>query len=99
MVVLPCSIQPIPAVTSRNLTEVYIFFCSSNTIRLWYPQLAAMIGSESKSLCSAIAPANQPLGDDTCVPIVTDLLTYLQSVAVGAGSVLTYGIGGVLVNR
>ncbi|XP_075975758.1 synaptic vesicle glycoprotein 2C-like [Anticarsia gemmatalis] len=71
----------------------------SNTIRLWYPQLAAMIGSDSKTLCSAIAPANQPLGDETCVPIATDMLTYLQSAAVGAGSVLTYGIGGILVNR
>ncbi|KPJ06069.1 Synaptic vesicle glycoprotein 2A [Papilio machaon] len=30
----------------------------SNTIRLWYPQLAAMIGSEENgSLCSALAPA------------------------------------------
>lgn len=71
----------------------------SNTIRLWYPQLAAMIGSDSKSLCSAIAPANQPVVDDTCVPIATDMLTYLQTAAVGAGSVLTYGIGGVIVNK
>lgn len=71
----------------------------SNTIRLWYPQLAAMIGSDSNSLCSAIAPDNQPVLDDTCVPIETDMVTYLQSAAVGAGSVLTYGIGGVLVNR
>ncbi|CAB3235115.1 unnamed protein product [Arctia plantaginis] len=71
----------------------------SNTIRLWYPQLAAMIGSDSQGLCSAIAPANQPAADETCVPIATDMLTYLQSVAVGAGSVLTYGIGGIFINR
>lgn len=33
------------------------------------------------------------------MPIETDMLTYLQSAAVGAGSVLTYGIGGAIVNR
>ncbi|XP_013190386.2 synaptic vesicle glycoprotein 2C-like [Amyelois transitella] len=73
----------------------------SNTLRLWYPQLAAMIGSNSnESLCAAIAPeATAPPDDESCQPIQTDMLTYLQSAIVGAGSVLTYGIGGVLVNR
>ncbi|CAG9580236.1 unnamed protein product [Danaus chrysippus] len=72
----------------------------ANTVRLWYPQLAAMIGSEGNaSLCSAIAP--QPLVDEAagCTPIQTDMLTYLQNAVVGAGSVLTYGIGGMLINR
>ncbi|XP_037296767.1 synaptic vesicle glycoprotein 2C isoform X2 [Manduca sexta] len=78
----------------------------SNTIRLWYPQLAAMIGSdESDNLCSAIAPSPSPapmLTSDVtpaCEPIHTDMLTYLQSAAVGIGSVLTYTIGGVVINR
>ncbi|KAL0831723.1 hypothetical protein ABMA28_001266 [Loxostege sticticalis] len=72
----------------------------SNTIRLWYPQLAAMIGSDTNgSLCSAIAPGAIPILDEVCVPIQTDIMTYLQSAVVGAGSVLTYGIGGVLINR
>ncbi|XP_047025917.1 synaptic vesicle glycoprotein 2A-like [Helicoverpa zea] len=72
----------------------------SNTIRLWYPQLAAMISNDAKGLCSAIAPSATPVQvDDICVPIVTDMLTYLQSAAVGAGSVLTYSIGGALVNK
>ncbi|PZC75841.1 hypothetical protein B5X24_HaOG205585 [Helicoverpa armigera] len=72
----------------------------SNTIRLWYPQLAAMISNDAKGLCSAIAPSASPVQvDDICVPIVTDMLTYLQSAAVGAGSVLTYSIGGALVNK
>ncbi|XP_053605411.1 synaptic vesicle glycoprotein 2A-like [Plodia interpunctella] len=73
----------------------------SNTLRLWYPQLAAMIGSNSnESLCAAIAPeATVPPDDVSCKPILTDMLTYLQSAIVGAGSVLTYGIGGALVNR
>ncbi|XP_026727106.1 synaptic vesicle glycoprotein 2A-like [Trichoplusia ni] len=71
----------------------------SNTLRLWYPQLAAMISNDASSLCSAIAPAAQPDVTEICVPIPTDMLTYLQSAAVGAGSVLTYGIGGALVNR
>ncbi|KOB69689.1 putative synaptic vesicle protein [Operophtera brumata] len=70
----------------------------SNTIRLWYPQLAAMIGS-SQTLCAAIAPTSAPEVEVACVPIETDMLTYLQSAAVGAGSVLTYGIGGAIVNR
>ncbi|XP_049870515.1 synaptic vesicle glycoprotein 2C-like [Pectinophora gossypiella] len=80
----------------------YSAMVGSNTLRLWYPQLAAMIGSASnESLCSAIAPSNAPVVDDSilCVPIQTDMLTYLQSAVVGAGSVLTYGIGGVIVNR
>ncbi|XP_063826963.1 synaptic vesicle glycoprotein 2A-like [Ostrinia nubilalis] len=72
----------------------------SNTIRLWYPQLAAMIGSETNgSLCSAIAPGPVLVADEACVPIETDILTYLQSAVVGAGSVLTYGVGGALINR
>lgn len=73
----------------------------SNTIRLWYPQLAAMIGSDSNAtLCSAIAPSRAPVVDEaSCIPIETDMLTYLQSTIVGAGSVLTYGIGSVLINR
>ncbi|XP_026330167.1 synaptic vesicle glycoprotein 2C-like [Hyposmocoma kahamanoa] len=73
----------------------------SNTIRLWYPQLAAMIGSDSnKTLCSAIDPTQAPVVSDTsCIPIETDMLTYLQSSIVGAGSVLTYGIGSLLINR
>ncbi|KAI5635172.1 sugar transporter domain-containing protein [Phthorimaea operculella] len=74
----------------------------SNTIRLWYPQLAAMIGSDtSESLCSAIAPSKAPtlVEQEFCVPIETNMLTYLQSAIVGAGSVLTYGIGGAIVNR
>ncbi|XP_023944576.1 synaptic vesicle glycoprotein 2B-like [Bicyclus anynana] len=71
----------------------------SNTIRLWYPQLAAMIGSEgNETLCSAIAPG--PVVEEIdCTPIQTDMLTYLQSAIVGAGSVLTYGIGGALINK
>ncbi|CAD0244634.1 unnamed protein product [Spodoptera exigua] len=73
----------------------------SNTLRLWYPQLAAMISNNAKGLCSAIAPSttHSVAVDEICVPIVTDMLTYLQSAAVGAGSVLTYGIGGAIVNR
>lgn len=73
----------------------------SNTIRLWYPQLAAMIGSNSdKTLCSAIDPTKAPVVSETsCIPIETDMLTYLQSTIVGAGSVLTYGIGSLLINR
>ncbi|CAK1543749.1 unnamed protein product [Leptosia nina] len=72
----------------------------SNTIRLWYPQLAAMIGSHStESLCSAITPAPLVADEEVCQPIETDLLTYLQSMVVGAGSILTYGIGGALINR
>ncbi|XP_072929448.1 synaptic vesicle glycoprotein 2C-like [Epargyreus clarus] len=71
----------------------------SNTLRLWYPQLAAMIGSDGTvSLCSAIAPPTTDAVDEACTPIKTDMLTYLQSAIVGAGSVLTYGIGGALVN-
>ncbi|XP_041988941.1 synaptic vesicle glycoprotein 2A-like isoform X2 [Aricia agestis] len=73
----------------------------SNTIRLWYPQLAAMMGTHAnESLCSAIAPL--PVVEEealSCAPIQTDMLTYLQSSIVGAGSVLTYSIGGALVNR
>lgn len=73
---------------------------SSNTLRLWYPQLAAMIGSDGTvSLCSAIAPPPTDVVDEVCTPIETDMLTYLQSTIVGAGSVLTYGIGGALVNK
>ncbi|XP_073952770.1 synaptic vesicle glycoprotein 2C-like isoform X2 [Choristoneura fumiferana] len=72
----------------------------SNTLRLWYPQLAAMINSDSsKSLCSAIAPSNITVVTEACQPIQTDMMTYMQSVIVGAGSALTYGIGGALVNR
>ncbi|KAJ8718773.1 hypothetical protein PYW07_016329 [Mythimna separata] len=72
----------------------------SNTIRLWYPQLAAMISNDAGGLCSAIAPPTEAAAvDDICVPIVADMLTYLQSAFVGAGSILTYGIGGALVNR
>ncbi|KAG7310221.1 hypothetical protein JYU34_004777 [Plutella xylostella] len=79
----------------------------SNTLRLWYPQLAAMIGNHvDESLCSAIAPdATPPLPADwegegePCQPIDTDMVTYLQSVIVGSGSILTYGIGGMLVNK
>ncbi|XP_038220267.1 synaptic vesicle glycoprotein 2A-like [Zerene cesonia] len=80
----------------------YMF--GSNTLRLWYPQLAAMIGSGSTAgLCAALVPgpaspgiAEGPVG---CEPLQTDMLTYLQSAVVGAGSVLTYSIGGVLINR
>ncbi|XP_028039495.1 synaptic vesicle glycoprotein 2A-like isoform X2 [Bombyx mandarina] len=76
----------------------------SNTVRLWYPHLAAMLGSDdADSLCSAIAPSAPPPPDGgaapPCLPVHTDMHTYLQSAAVGAGSVLTYGIGGVLINR
>ncbi|XP_059054633.1 synaptic vesicle glycoprotein 2A-like [Achroia grisella] len=72
----------------------------SNTIRLWYPQLASMIDSGSnEGLCSAIAPDTNPAPDVLCQPIQTDMLTYLQSAVVGAGSVITYGIGGLLINR
>ncbi|XP_026759680.1 synaptic vesicle glycoprotein 2C-like [Galleria mellonella] len=72
----------------------------SNTLRLWYPQLAAMIQSDSnEGLCAAIAPEAVPAPDILCQPIETDMLTYLQSAVVGAGSVLTYGIGGLLINR
>ncbi|CAH2040091.1 unnamed protein product, partial [Iphiclides podalirius] len=71
----------------------------SNTLRLWYPQLAAMIGSDvNGTLCSAIAPVEVVQGG-ACTPIETDMLTYLQSAVVGAGSVLTYSIGGALVNK
>ncbi|XP_068623516.1 synaptic vesicle glycoprotein 2A-like [Battus philenor] len=70
----------------------------ANTLRLWYPQLAAMIGSDhNATLCSAIAPS--PVTDGGCVPIQADMLTYLQSAVVGAGSVLTYSIGGALINK
>ncbi|KAM3956181.1 synaptic vesicle glycoprotein 2C [Aphomia sociella] len=72
----------------------------ANTLRLWYPQLAAMISSDSnEGLCSAIAPVHAPAPDATCKPLETDMLTYLQSAVVGAGSVLTYGIGGLLINK
>ncbi|CAF4818262.1 unnamed protein product [Pieris macdunnoughi] len=72
----------------------------SNTIRLWYPQLAAMIGAHTtENICSAIAPAQVVIDETACQPIETSLLTYLQSMVVGAGSILTYGIGGVLINR
>ncbi|KAJ8724671.1 hypothetical protein PYW08_016145 [Mythimna loreyi] len=72
----------------------------SNTIRLWYPQLAAMISNDAGGLCSAIAPPTEAAAvDEICVPIVADMLTYLQSAFVGAGSILTYGIGGALVNK
>lgn len=61
-----------------------------------------MIGS-GQSLCAAIAPAAaaEALASELagCVPIETDMLTYLQSAAVGAGSVITYGIGGAIVNK
>ncbi|CAH0724053.1 unnamed protein product, partial [Brenthis ino] len=70
----------------------------ANTIRLWYPQLAALIESDGASLCSAIAPHVLPQTEE-CVPIETDMLTYLQNAVVGAGSVLTYSIGGALINR
>ncbi|CAG5034015.1 unnamed protein product [Parnassius apollo] len=71
----------------------------SNTLRLWYPQLAAMSGSDvNGTLCSAIAPVAAST-ENSCTPLQTDMLTYLQSAMVGAGSVLTYSIGGVLVNR
>lgn len=87
------------------INHLFIFFLSSsNTLRLWYPQLAAMIGNHvDESLCSAIAPdATPPLPADwegegePCQPIDTDMVTYLQSVIVGSGSILTYGIGGML---
>ncbi|CAH2085953.1 unnamed protein product [Euphydryas editha] len=73
----------------------------SNTIRLWYPQLAAMVGSDGKEdLCSAIAPQQtDDLSTEDCLPIETDMLTYVQSAVVGAGSVVTYCIGGALINR
>ncbi|XP_045449325.1 synaptic vesicle glycoprotein 2B-like [Melitaea cinxia] len=72
----------------------------SNTIRLWYPQLAAMVGSDgNEDLCSAIAPQQTDLVTESCLPIETDMLTYLQSAVVGAGSVVTYCIGGALINR
>lgn len=59
-----------------------------------------MIGANSaEDLCSAIAPAPVVVDETACQPIETNLLTYLQSMVVGAGSVLTYGIGGVLINR
>lgn len=60
-----------------------------------------MIGSGGNvSLCDAIAPAPvSDVVDVACTPIETDMLTYLQSAIVGAGSVLTYAIGGILVNR
>ncbi|GBP59831.1 Synaptic vesicle glycoprotein 2C [Eumeta japonica] len=75
----------------------------SNTLRLWFPQLVAMIGAEDGgSLCTAIAPVNihpvVPEEVETCKPIETNMMTYLQSVVVGTGSVLSYGIGGLLVN-
>lgn len=59
-----------------------------------------MIGT-GHSLCSAIAPtaAPDPALDVICQPIETDMLTYLQSAMVGAGSVLTYSIGGAIVNK
>lgn len=57
-----------------------------------------MIDSDGASLCSAISPHPEPERDN-CVPIETDMLTYLQTVVVGTGSVLTYSIGGVLINR
>ncbi|XP_063635472.1 synaptic vesicle glycoprotein 2B-like isoform X1 [Cydia splendana] len=80
--------------------HVFTMF-GSNTLRLWYPQLAAMINSDSsESLCSAIAPSNVTVVfEEGCQPIQTDMMTYMQSVIVGAGSALTYGIGGILVNR
>ncbi|XP_050678013.1 synaptic vesicle glycoprotein 2A-like isoform X2 [Leptidea sinapis] len=72
----------------------------SNTLRLWYPQLAAMIGTEeSGSLCAAISPTASREVEEACQPIATDMLTYLQSAIVGAGSVLTYTIGGAVINR
>ncbi|XP_072949773.1 synaptic vesicle glycoprotein 2A-like [Epargyreus clarus] len=72
----------------------------TNTLRLWYPQLAAMIGTENAtSLCSAIAPAPVDAVEEACKPINTDMITYLQSVIVGTGSVITFGIGGALVNK
>ncbi|XP_045496971.1 synaptic vesicle glycoprotein 2A-like isoform X2 [Colias croceus] len=73
----------------------------SNTLRLWYPQLAAMIGAGGTSgLCAALVPGPaSPEDPGECQPIQTDMLTYLQSAVVGAGSVLTYSIGSVLINR
>ncbi|CAG9787501.1 unnamed protein product [Diatraea saccharalis] len=70
----------------------------SNTIRLWYPHLAAMIDSKNGSLCAAIAPVVSPPAGG-CTPLHTDMLTYLQSAVVGAGSVITYSIGGALINK
>ncbi|XP_045767120.1 synaptic vesicle glycoprotein 2B-like [Maniola jurtina] len=81
------------------LTHMGCMF-GSNTIRLWYPQLAAMMGPEgNETLCSAIAPGPVPVEEVACTPIQTDMLTYLQSAFVGAGSVLSYGIGGALINK
>ncbi|KAJ0177529.1 hypothetical protein K1T71_006402 [Dendrolimus kikuchii] len=76
----------------------------SNTLRLWYPQLAAMIGTgPGASLCAAVAPSPSPAplvgAPAPCEPLHTDMLTYLQSSAAGAGSVLTYAIGSALINR
>nr|XP_026498424.1 synaptic vesicle glycoprotein 2A-like [Vanessa tameamea] len=69
----------------------------SNTIRLWYPQLAAMKGSDgTESLCSAIAPKHVEV--EGCLPTETNMLTYLQTAVVGAGSMITYGIGGAMIN-
>lgn len=59
-----------------------------------------MIGSsEGQGLCAAIAPAPAPVMGMDCVPLQPDLLTYLQSAIVGAGTLLTYGIGGAVVNK
>ncbi|GBP59828.1 Synaptic vesicle glycoprotein 2C [Eumeta japonica] len=84
-------------------TKMHWKIAKSNTLRLWFPQLAAMIGAqEGSDLCAAIAPTTVdpiiPEEVETCKPIETNMMTYLQSVVVGAGSVLTYGIGGLLVN-
>lgn len=59
-----------------------------------------MIGSEgNETLCSAIAPTPIPAEEVVCTPIQTDMLTYLQSAIVGSGSILTYGLGGALINK
>ncbi|KAL4711603.1 hypothetical protein ACJJTC_003620 [Scirpophaga incertulas] len=68
----------------------------SNTIRLWYPQLAAMLAGGG-GLCAALAPVE--VTEEPCTPLAAGLDTYLHSSIVGAGSLLTYSLGGMFINR
>lgn len=104
--------QQIKPLFQRPLLPWLILLCvihvgamfGSNTLRLWYPQLAAMITSTSNdTLCTAITPTAVspiiPEEVELCIPIETNMMTYLQSAIVGIGSLVTFGIGGMLINR
>lgn len=63
-----------------------------------------MIGTNTnETLCSALAPKTTipliPEVEETCVPIETDMMTYLLSVIVGAGSFLTFLVGAIIINK